>query len=401
MSFDRSLAWVPSLEDVIQRNPLIISPEAPMREVIALISQRHQTVCGLSQNEADYSEGPLVHASCVLVTEAGRILGIVTERDVVRLTSQIADSVTDVWARPVSEVMVHPVITLSEQAVQDIFAALFLFRRYRIRHVPIVDGQDKLVGVISHESIRRVLRPANLLHFRRVADVMTKDVVQAPLTASIQLLTQQMVTHQVSCVVITQRDDEDVNQPVGIVTERDIVQFQFLGIDFGSTPAAMVMSSPLFLLSPNDSLSVAHREMQKRRVGRLVVSWNWGRGLGIVTQTSVLRVFDPMEMYGVIENLQQTLQQLTSSPAEPSTSTTQMLEPSSAKADTCQAETEPAKTFQLASHDREQLLLAIDVVRDDMQQIVAHETLSAEQQRSQLRSVLNTLSQLRHRIDRA
>ncbi|MGV2389305.1 MAG UNVERIFIED_CONTAM: hypothetical protein LVR29_16800 [Microcystis novacekii LVE1205-3] len=52
--------------------------------------------------------------------------------------------------------------------------------------------------------------------------------------------------------------------------------------------------------------------MQKRRVGRLVVSWNWGRGLGIVTQTSLLRVFDPMEMYGVIENLQQTIQQLES-----------------------------------------------------------------------------------------
>jgi hypothetical protein len=62
--------------------------------------------------------------------------------------------------------------------------------------------------------------------------------------------------------------------------------------------------------------------MQKRRVGRLVVSWNWGRGLGIVTQTSLLRVFDPMEMYGVIENLQQTIQQLESerSPSPPSAS---------------------------------------------------------------------------------
>lgn len=50
--------------------------------------------------------------------------------------------------------------------------------------------------------------------------------------------------------------------------------------------------------------------MQKRRVGRLAVSWNWGQGLGIVTQSSLLRVFDPIEMYGVIESLQQTIQQL-------------------------------------------------------------------------------------------
>jgi signal-transduction protein with cAMP-binding, CBS, and nucleotidyltransferase domain len=70
------------------------------------------------------------------------------------------------------------------------------------------------------------------------------------------------------------------------------------------------MSTPLFLLSPEDSLWTAHQEMQTRKVGRLVVSWNWGQNLGIVTQTSLLRVFDPMEMYGVIENLQQTIQQL-------------------------------------------------------------------------------------------
>ena len=43
---------------------------------------------------------------------------------------------------------------------------------------------------------------------------------------------------------------------------------------------------------------------------RLVVSWNWGSGLGIVTQTSLLRVFDPIEMYGIIESMQQTLNQI-------------------------------------------------------------------------------------------
>lgn len=32
--------------------------------------------------------------------------------------------------------------------------------------------------------------------------------------------------------------------------------------------------------------------------------------MGIVTQTSLLRIFDPMEMYGVIENMQQTIQQI-------------------------------------------------------------------------------------------
>jgi len=88
--------------------------------------------------------------------------------------------------------MVHPLITLPQQSAQDIFAALFLFRRYRIRHLPIVDDQGQLVGVISHESIRQILRPANLLRFRRVSDVMTTQVVQAPLTATVLQLAQLM-----------------------------------------------------------------------------------------------------------------------------------------------------------------------------------------------------------------
>ena len=70
------------------------------------------------------------------------------------------------------------------------------------------------------------------------------------------------------------------------------------------------MSSPLLLLSPDDSLLTARETMNRKKVRRLVVSWNWGQGLGIITQTSLLKIFDPMEMYGAMEALQHTVQQL-------------------------------------------------------------------------------------------
>ena len=38
--------------------------------------------------------------------------------------------------------------------------------------------------------------------------------------------------------------------------------------------------------------------------------------MGIVTQTSMLRIFDPMEMYGVIETLQGTVRKLEEEKAE-------------------------------------------------------------------------------------
>ncbi|MEO0988220.1 MAG: CBS domain-containing protein [Cyanobacteria bacterium J06639_14] len=391
MSFKTPLSWAPDLEDAIERYPLTTSPDTRVVDAIALISQAHQPTCGLSlEAEASDTTSKAGRASCVLITQGQTILGILTERDVVRLTAQDVDLQTTT----VAEVMTHPVVTLSEHSVKDIFAALFLFRRYRIRHVPVVNDQEQLVGIMSHASIRQVLRPANLLRFRRVADVMSTDVIHAPLTVSVFHLAQLMAMHRVSCIVITQPDTEDIAQPVGIVTERDIVQFQSLQINLAKTAAHLVMSSPLFLLSPQDSLWTAHQEMQKRRVGRLVVSWSWGKGLGIVTQTSLLRVFDPMEMYGVIENLQQTLQQLESKQPGPKSSQpirSQSLDATSHPLN-LEAQAQVAATSVL--DDRENLLSSLNQIYADVKQVIDDTDSPGDQQQGQLQDVLQQLTQL-------
>ncbi|TVQ24139.1 MAG: CBS domain-containing protein [Leptolyngbya sp. DLM2.Bin15] len=309
-AFDNPLRWFPDLETAIERRPLIVTPDTRLIDVISLISQAHDrcplwTLSTLDREVAEASSQEHL-AGCALVMQGQVLQGILTERDVVRLTA----SATDFATVAVASVMTSPVVTIAEESVQDIFAALFLLRRYRIRHLPVVDAAGAVVGVISHASLRRVLRPANLLRFRRVADVMSAQVVQASLATPVFQLAQLMAEHRVSCIVITQIDGEGNSRPVGIITERDIVQFQALQLDLARTPAYELMSTPLFLLSPQDSLWMAQQEMQKRHVGRLVVSWNWGQNMGIVTQTSLLRVFDPMEMYSVIENLQQTIQEL-------------------------------------------------------------------------------------------
>lgn len=385
MSFDTPLSWAPDLEKAINRQPLTVPPTTSLADAIAMIGQAHSRLCLLTDDLSPLAPpAGEARVSCLLVVQGQELLGILTERDVVRLTAQ-GINLTETT---VADVMVHPLITLLQQSAQDIFAALFLFRRYRIRHLPIVDDQGHLIGVISHESIRQILRPANLLRFRRVSDVMTSQVVQAPLTATVLQLAQLMAEHRVSCVVITQRDSEDNDCPVGIVTERDLVQFQAVQIDLHKTRAQTVMSTPLFLLSPEDSLWTAHQEMQKRRVGRLVVSWNWGRGLGIVTQTSLLRVFDPMEMYGVIENLQQTIQQLESerSPSLPSP-----------PADLLPQRTRTPSEKESAG-DRELLLALLDNAYKDVKYMLANLDIVVEQRRSLLQSVLDKLEYLGREI---
>jgi CBS domain-containing protein len=367
-TFDASLG-TPPLADAIDRQPLIVSPNARLVDVVKLM---HETS---SAPPTDALRG--ARSSCVLVMQAGELLGIFTERDLV----QLAALGVSIHATKICEVMHHPVLTMSERSLHDIFAALFLFRRHRIRHLAIVDEQQKLVGVVSLDSIRHVLRPANLLKIRRVAEVMTKPVVTTSVTTPVVTLIELMANHQISCVVVVQEQ-----QPVGIVTERDIVRFQALGLNTLHTQAQTVMSTPLFVLSPEDSLWTAHQEMEQRQVRRLVVSWNWGQELGIVTQTSILRVFDPIEMHNVIETLQRTIQQLG-------------LDLDQVLAHAIDPDRHlPAPICALPGHELPNLKGLLNGLQTHIEHLVEHPNLSAEARQTVLRSALLDLQQAQHSL---
>lgn len=392
MQFDNPLDWIPDLTSVIEYSPLIVTPETPLLEAITMISQAHYPSCLLNKldrvdtttdidnenllDSANESPQLEVRNSCVLVKQDQELVGILTARDVVRITAQEVDF----RQAKVSDFMTSPIITMPQRSIEDIFAALFLFRRYQIRHLPLVDEEGELIGVISHESIRHILRPANLLRFRRVADVMTTQVIHAPLDTPILYLAQLMSDNRVSCVVITETDQNDNMRPVGIVTERNIVQFHAFQVDLATTEAQTVMSTPLFLLSPEDSLWTAHEEMKRLRVGRMVVSWNWGQGLGIITQTSLLRIFDPMEMYGVIENMQQTIQQINP-------------EPSKIKADNLKRASSSSSPQELErqTDSPNSILLSIYTT---IKYLIDNLDLSKEERRSYLQSALDHLQTL-------
>jgi diguanylate cyclase (GGDEF)-like protein/PAS domain S-box-containing protein len=298
---------LPSLESAIERFPLKVTPDTLLTDVLALMSQ-----ISVNQNELSNSSSVSVtsrhRSSCALVVENSELVGLLTERDIVRLTAQGRNF----QGISIAEVMTHPVLALTFTDSQNLSSAIEMMRQYWIRHLPIVDRQGQLIGIVNTESIRRILQPSNLLKLRRVEEVMARQIVTAPQTASILSLSQLMTEHQVSCVVITEVGQTDGKIiPVGIVTERDIVQFQRLGMDLNSTQAATIMSAPLVCISPEEFLWQVQQEMERLRIRRLVVTDSQGELKGIVTQTSMLKVLDPTEVYGVIETLQQAVNQQT------------------------------------------------------------------------------------------
>ncbi|MGB6301717.1 MAG: CBS domain-containing protein, partial [Rivularia sp. (in: cyanobacteria)] len=314
---NQSLNDFTSLEKIIDRNPLVVTPSVMLSEVIHLMSQRWGSSCQMSSSEShDSNLLASSSASCVLVASDNQLQGIFTERDLVRLISNHVkiEGVT------VAEVMTKKVIALKQNDFEDVFTTIKLIRQHRIRHLPVVDDKNTLVGLVTTTKLREMVQPSDLLRFRQISEVMNAEIIHAPLTASIHHITRLMTQHKISCVVIVEelndtprnkatQDSPPALFPIGIVTERDIVQIQKLGISF-TTQAQTVMSAPLILVNPSDSLFKVNQLMRSRHVRRLVVAREQGELKGIITQSQILKMLDPVEMYGVLELLQNKVNQL-------------------------------------------------------------------------------------------
>ncbi|MBV9122915.1 MAG: CBS domain-containing protein [Planctomycetes bacterium] len=80
----------------------------------------------------------------VVVTEDGRLAGMFTERDVLR---RVVGEQRDPATTPVSEVMTTEVACCGLQtAIEEARVAK---RNRRIRHLPVVDEEQRLLGLVS------------------------------------------------------------------------------------------------------------------------------------------------------------------------------------------------------------------------------------------------------------
>jgi CBS domain-containing protein len=81
---------------------------------------------------------------CLVVTHLGRVAGIFTERDVLR---RVVAERRDPASTPVEEVMSREVVCAQPQT--DLDEARAVFKNRRIRHLPVVDDEGGLVGLVS------------------------------------------------------------------------------------------------------------------------------------------------------------------------------------------------------------------------------------------------------------
>jgi CBS domain-containing protein len=126
MSLERDL----QAEQVGQLDLSAYTAAAPSARVSEVLEQMRHDGCG-----------------CVLVVEDGRLVGIFTERDVLRKIVGVPEN----WERPIHEFMTPRPDTVGPNDRVD--AAMKRMNRGHYRNVPVVDAAGGVVGNLTHYAI--------------------------------------------------------------------------------------------------------------------------------------------------------------------------------------------------------------------------------------------------------
>jgi len=117
-----------------------------------------------------------------------------------------------------------------------------------------------------------------------VKDIMTKNVITIDGAESIQDAAQKMLTANVGCVIVTSKD-----KPVGIMTERDFVTKVAAEGRPLFTEVSEVMSLPLTVIDPDETVWEAAEIMRAKGIHKLPVQ-EGTKIVGIVTTTDLVEI---------------------------------------------------------------------------------------------------------------
>ncbi|MDZ4187179.1 MAG: diguanylate cyclase [Hydrogenophaga sp.] len=255
--------------------PVTIAPDTPLPEVLAIMENSR--------------------ISCLLTVDGhDRPIGIFTEQDVVRLLA--SPTLEQSPPQTMADVMHQPVFALA--AATDYRDAYREMMARRFRHLAVVNEEGKLLGVVSEGDFMHHMGFEYLVELKTVASAMTLAPLTLDVTDTLSSAARLMAEKRISCVLITQD-----GEPVGLVTERDMVRFSRMGKTQWRRPLAEVMSGPLQTVTPDMPLQQAAKHMEASQVRRLGVV-EAGRLIGLITRHDVVKALQGR----YIEYLHETIQ---------------------------------------------------------------------------------------------
>jgi len=245
------------ITDIITLNVISVQPETPFTEVLNILSSRK--------------------ISCILVVKDAKPIGIITERDTVKLS--INRSYTK--KATAHDCMSSPVVSALENV--DIYEAYHILSVNNIRHLAVTDTGGNLKGIITQTNIIDCMG-LDTGEIRKVSKIMQRNLLVMQDKETLGKAVQLMKNQRISCLIIHKHQ-----KPLGIITERDITRFLHQKLDFKKTLIKDVMTAPVVSTDDDTPIHEAVRLMKLSQIRRILIVDKKGHVSGLVTQSDIIK----------------------------------------------------------------------------------------------------------------
>jgi CBS domain-containing protein len=250
------------------------------RKLISAVMTRKVCRVGAEQTAMDALALMRSHSvSSVLVIDKELILGIITERDIVRTLHAKGD----LHVLSCADLMQSPVITVDAET--SCIDAYHLMAGRGIRHLAVTDRAGHVLGIASEGDMMRNFGVEYYTNFKDVGSVMSTQFCKLPPAALVADALRQMVEHHQSCVVVV----DALGHAEGVLTERDIVRLSNEQVPTEELTLYEAMHTPVITVRPRKPLHVAVKTMEDAHIRRLVVTNEGGVVCGLLTHHEVAR----------------------------------------------------------------------------------------------------------------
>ena len=224
----------------------------------------------------------------LLVAEKGKVVGILTKRDIARkLGSSRTERLTSGRTYVSSAMTKNPVKII---ASEDASKAAMLMVDMKIGALPVVEG-DETIGIISRTDLLGMAKKLKT----PISEVMNRDVIEISPETRVTRARELMLKNEVWGLPVI-----DNNLLVGIITEGDVAEafetFRRL-VSSRHMPARVrtmlvkeIMSGSPVKAKPDDKVSKVATLLKKHKIDGLPVVDSKDHVLGIVTKTDIIRL---------------------------------------------------------------------------------------------------------------
>ncbi len=215
----------------------------------------------------------------VVIIDESRVIGILTERDVVRLLEE------NVYLKqPVQEIAKKKIVGIRPD--RSIEYALHVLIDNNIRRLVIIDKDNAFVGIVTQEMIISLLEDEHYrvnLKVSQVISATAERIVTLPLESTLKDAVSHMHDKQIGSVLIA-----DADEIAGIITERDMVRIVSQKMPLESA-ISEVMSKPVIAVSVDDSVQAIVDMMRLRHIRRVLVTNVNGAPVGVIGIRDIIK----------------------------------------------------------------------------------------------------------------